>query len=182
VPSPARRRRGTFAAFRRPVLGDPVFWLTFGLALVAGLVVGGGLMVVMGIPDTAVVWLWPIIGAVLAGWLAFKLLAMGINTSRALEQGAAPADEGRARGMEAGGRAAGAALGKGARTLLGGRRSPAPSATRAEAVPPSASAAPTTPTSGGEPSPPSRPEVTVDKAARVLGSMVGRRLGGRKQP
>jgi hypothetical protein len=181
VASPDRRRRGTFAAFRRPVLGDPVFWLTLGFSLLAGLVVGGALLAVLGIPDTAIVWLWPIIGFALTGWLAFKLLAMGINTSRALEQASPPADDGRARTMEAGGRAAGAALGKGARTLLGRRgSSPSSSTPTSSSTPAPPGATPADPEPAAGPAPSS--DVTVDRAARVLGSMVGRRLGERKKP
>jgi hypothetical protein len=168
------------------VVGDPVFWLAAAFALLAGAVVGGGLLLAMGVPDRALPWIWPVGAFVLVGWLAFKLLAMGINTSRALESGADPSSEARAQTLEAGGRAAGAVLGKGAAKLV--RRKPQ-RLSGAEPAPPAAAATPapgvTRPRPDGSAGPstaPTTPDVTVDKAARVLGSMVGRRLADRKRP
>jgi hypothetical protein len=186
APPDRRPRRGTFAAFRRPVVGDPVFWLAAAFALLAGTVVGGGLLLAMGVPDRALPWIWPVGAFVLVGWLAFKLLAMGINTSRALEPGADPSSEARAQTLEAGGRAAGAVLGKGTAKLVG--RKPQPSS--GTAPPPTAAAATPSPEvdgpradgPAGTPTASTAPDVTVDKAARVLGSMVGRRLADRKRP
>jgi hypothetical protein len=168
------------------VVGDPVFWLATAFALLAGTVVGGGLLLAMGVPDGALAWIWPIGAFLLVGWLAFKLLAMGINTSRALEPGADPTSEARAQSLEAGGRAAGAVLGKGAAKLV--RRTPQPSSDAAPA-PPTAAASPAAEVERPHPDAPAgtpttapAPDVTVDKAARVLGSMVGRRLADRKRP
>ncbi|HEY6532056.1 MAG TPA: hypothetical protein VIY72_07115 [Acidimicrobiales bacterium] len=169
--SDRRTRRGTFAAFRRPVVTDLVFWLAVGLAVLFGLVVSAALLMVLGLPDGVLGWIWPVGAFAASGWLGFKLLAMGINTSRALEPSAEPVDEARAQSLENTGRAAGAVLGKGAAKLVRRKHPPAPVA-EPEPEPQRA------PTAEAEPT----PEVTVDKAARVIGSMVGRRLADRKRP
>ena len=103
---------------------------------------------------------------------------MGLNTSRALEA-AEPADERRAashgehrpdrrRGARQGRRQAdGAQAGR----AVPGRR-PVP-----EAAAPARRPRRRTPAASAEPP----PRVTVDKASRVLGSMVGRRLAERKK-
>ena len=193
--APSRaRRRGTFSAFRRPFLTDPIFWIAAGIAIVIGVVVSGALIAFGGrMPDSVLSWGVAVLFFVIAGWLSFKLLAMGLNTSRALEE-AEPANESRAQKLEGTGRAAGATLGKGAARLVKGRSKdtskpaadaapPATTPAPAPAPAPAASNPPPTPTPAPAPAPAAeeKPEVTVDKAARVLGSMVGKRLADRKK-
>ena len=132
---------------------------------------------------------------VVAGWLSFKLLAMGLNTSRALEE-AEVADRARAADpREHGPFGRRASLGKGAASLMkrgkkkgaaGRRRSagrraapstPAPAPAAGPGIPPrlrTARPAPHRPPAADD-------DVTVDKAARVLGSMVGKRLADRRK-
>jgi hypothetical protein len=105
--------------------------------------------------------------------IARVCLSLGLNTSAAFEKGAREAAvEGRGETFEATGRRAGAVVGKGlSKVARIGAPKPA-----AEAAP--RSAAETT-SSQGEAAP-AKPEVTVDKAARVIGSMVGRRSAERR--
>jgi MFS family permease len=181
--APSRaRRRGTFSAFRRPFLTDPIFWIAAGIAIVIGVVVSGALIAFGGrMPDSVLSWGVAVLFFVIAGWLSFKLLAMGLNTSRALEE-AEPANESRAQKLEGTGRAAGATLGKGAARLVKGRSKGTPKAP-ADPAPTAAPAPAPSPTPAPAPAPAAeeKPEVTVDKAARVLGSMVGKRLADRKK-
>lgn len=201
--APSRaRRRGTFSAFRKPFLTDPIFWIAAGIAIVIGVVVSAALLAFGGrMPDSLLSWGIAVLFFTVAGWLSFKLLAMGLNTSRALED-AEPANESRAQKLEGTGRVAGATLGKGAARLVKGRSKSTPkaapaaptpptAATAAPAPPPAAAPAPA-PTPAATPAPAAaptpapaaeeeKPDVTVDKAARVLGSMVGRRLADRKK-
>ncbi len=190
APSSARRR-GTFGAFRRPFLTDPVFWIAAVLAIAIGLVISAALVAMGGrVPDSPVGWGVAVVIFVVAGWLSFKLLAMGLNTSRALED-AEPANPTRAASLESTGRSAGAIAGKGAASLMKrGRKKGAASTPPASAAPaPAPSPAPTpAPAPAPAPSPAAAPttdgaddDVTVDKAARVLGSMVGKRLAARRK-
>jgi len=196
--APSRaRRRGTFGAFRRPFITDPVFWIAAGISIVIGLAVSGALVAFGGrMPDSALSWGVAVLFFAVAGWLSFKLLAMGLNTSRAIEE-ADVADERRAQKLESTGRTAGAVLGKGASRLARGRSAKAPAAappagaapTPAPAPAPAPTSTPSAPRAAAAAAPPSAPasagaeggDVTVDKAARVLGSMVGRRLAERKK-
>ncbi len=177
APSPARHR-GSLAAFRRPVVADLVFWLTALLALAVAGLAGGAVLVLAGVPDSALGWVWPALAAAVGFWLGFKLLAMGMNTARAVEE-APVVDDRRAASMEATGRAAGAALGRGTAALVKGRRKgarPTPPGAAEGSRPATEPAA--QPAAGEQPT---TPEVTVDRAARVLGSMVGRRLAERRK-
>jgi hypothetical protein len=166
----SRRRRGTLSAFRRPVITDPTFWIAAGAALLIGAFVGVAVDALTGGQATALGLAVPLVCGVVALWLSFKLLAMGMSTGRALEE-AQPADEPRAQALEDRGRAAGAAVGRSAAAFVNRRKGATPST-----APPVASSAPA-PGADPEPAEP----VTVDKAARVLGSMVGRRLGDRRK-
>ena len=178
APSSARRR-GSLSAFRQPFVTDPVFWIAVVLSLVIGVLVGGALYALSGAQSSFLGLAVPAIGAVVALSLAFKLLAMGMNTGRALED-AQVVDEERATALESKGRTAGAAVGRGAAALLNNRKKPAAS----PAAPPPT---PTEPSPAAEraagptSAPEAKPEVTVDKAARVIGSMVGRRLAERRK-
>lgn len=193
--APSRaRRRGTFSAFRRPFITDPIFWIAAGMSIAIGVVVSAVLIAFGGrMPDSVLSWGVAALFFVIAGWLSFKLLAMGLNTSKAIEE-SEPANEARAQKLEGTGRMAGATLGKGAARLVKGRSKgsskPAPDAppaaapaapapAPAAATPPPAPAPAPAPTAA--PTPDAKPDVTVDKAARVLGSMVGKRLADRKK-
>ena len=177
APSSARRP-GSLSAFRQPFVTDRIFWIAALLSLVIGVLVGGALYALSGAQNSFIGLSVPIVGAVVALWLSFKLLAMGMNTGRALED-AQVVDEGRANALESKGRTAGAAVGRGTAALLNSRRKPTPS--------PTPSATPTEPSAaadgaaGPTSAPEAKPQVTVDKAARVIGSMVGRRLADRRK-
>jgi hypothetical protein len=154
------------------------------MAIVIGVVVSAVIVALGGrAPDSVLSWGVAILLFAIAGWLSFKLLAMGLNTGKVLEEPEV-ADPARAASLESKGRSAGAVAGRGAAALMkrgrkgSGSVPPTPSAPSASApAPDPAAEAPTTPTPGAAP----EAEVTVDKAARVLGSMVGRRLGDRKK-
>jgi len=177
------RRRGTFSAFRRPFLTDPVFWIAAGLSLAIGLLISGALVALGGrVPDSPLSWGVAALIFVIAGWLSFKLLAMGLNTSRALEE-VEEANPTRAASLESKGRSAGALAGRGAASVMRwgkktGTASTPPAASAASA--PGPASAPTNP-AAAQPAPAAAGDVTVDKAARVLGSMVGKRLAARRK-
>jgi hypothetical protein len=174
APSSARRR-GTLGAFRRPFFTYLVFWIAAGLSIAIALVISAVLVALGGrVPDSLLGWGVAVFIFVIAGWLSFKLLAMGLNTSRALEE-THVADEKRAASLESKGRTAGALAGRGAASLMTrGKKKPAAAA---PAAPPPPTAAAPAPAAAEE----ARPDLTVDKAARVLGSMVGRRLTDRRK-
>lgn len=195
APSSARRRRGTFSAFRRPFVTDPIFWIAAGMSIAIGVFVSGALVAFGGrFPDSLLSWGVAALFFVIAGWLAFKLLAMGLNTSKALEEDEV-ADPKRAASLESTGRSAGAVAGKGAAALLSrgkkkAKSTPASDAPTTVAPTPGPTPAPAAPTPAPAPAPAPAPsvaagedasEVTVDKAARVFGSMVGRRLAERRK-
>jgi hypothetical protein len=193
--APSRaRRRGTFGAFRRPFITDPVFWIAAAMATAIGVLVSGTLIAFGGrMPDSVLSWGVAALFFVIAGWLSFKLLAMGLNTSKALEE-AQVADPKRAASLENKGRSAGAVAGRGAAALMrrGRKRSTGTSSGTTDATPEPAPRATPTPAPAPDPGVPTAtptaasateatPEVTVDKAARVFGSMVGRRLAERRK-
>ncbi len=152
------------------------------LALLVGAVAVGLLFMIAGLPRTPFGWVWAALAFLVGFAIARTTLSMGLNASTAFEQGAQEAAEQR-RGdaFEATGRRAGAVVGKGLGKVA-----------RIGAPKPSAQPAPG-PTSGssgtgsaGTESAPSdtsaapKPEVTVDSAARVIGSMIGRRSAERR--
>lgn len=183
---------------------DVHLWLVLVPSLVVGALVGGLVVLVAGVPSSTAGWVGVGLVAAIVVLVAFVTLAMGVNTARAFSRGAAESDERRGRSYEATGRAAGAMVGRGLRGLRrGGRRNP----TRPPAIDVASSERPSAPPSA-EPDPPStapsrpaadpsaaptpkattpsdrddeRPPVTVDAAARSIGSMVGRRLAERRR-
>jgi len=175
------RRRGTFSAFRRPFLTDPVFWIAAGLSLAIGLLISGALVALGGrVPDSPLSWGVAALIFVIAGWLSFKLLAMGLNTSRALEE-VEEANPTRAASLESKGRSAGALAGRGAASVMRWGKKPGTASTP-PAAPPSGPGPASAPTAAAAAQPaPATDDVTVDKAARVLGSMVGKRLAARRK-
>ena len=87
------------------------------LSVVIGVLIGAALYALSGAQSSFIGLAVPIIGAVVALWLSFKLLAMGMNTGRALED-TQVVDEERAAALESKGRTAGAAVGRGTAALL----------------------------------------------------------------
>ena len=144
--------------------------LIAALSAVAGALAVGLLFLLAGVPHTVFGWVWGIVIFGLGFVLARVCLSLGLNTSTAFETGAREAaSQLRGDSFEATGRKAGAVVGKGLNKVA-----------RIGAPKPAAQPSPTPPPSGGPATSPA-PDVTVDKAARVLGSMVGRRLGERKK-
>jgi MFS family permease len=139
--------------------------LIAALSAVIGALAVGLLFMLTGIPRTTFGWVWVVVIFLIGFVVARVCLSLGLNTSAAFERGAHEAAvEGRGDSFEATGRRAGAVVGKGLNKVA---RIGAPK-------PPVAPKAPPSDTSTA------KPEVTVDKAARVIGSMVGRRVAQRR--
>ena len=135
------------------------------LSAVVGALAVGLLFMLTGIPRTTFGWVWVVVIFLIGFAVARVCLSLGLNTSAAFENGAREAAvEGRGDSFEATGRRAGAVVGKGLNKVA---RFRAPK-------PPVGPKAPSSDTSAA------KPEVTVDKAARVIGSMVGRRNAERR--
>ena len=154
------------------------------LSAVVGALAVALLFMLAGIPHSLYGWMWGALIFVIGFAVARVCLSLGLNTSAAFEKGAREAAvEGRGDSFEATGRRAGAVVGKGLNKVarIGApKTSPAPSPNAAST---------TADATSGEPGPgeshmvdpePARPDVTVDKAARVIGSMVGRRVAQRR--
>jgi hypothetical protein len=154
------------------------------LSTVVGVLAVALLFMLAGIPDSVYGWMWGALIFVTGFAVARVCLSLGLNTSAAFEKGAREAAvEGRGDSLEATGRRAGAVVGKGLNKVarIGApKASPAPSPT----TPPTTTADERYEAGAAEPSTtdsePPKPEVTVDKAARVIGSMVGRRVAQRR--
>ena len=139
--------------------------LIAALSIVVGVLAVALLFMLAGIPESVYGWMWGALIFVIGFAIARVCLSLGLNTSAAFEKGAREAAvEGRGDSLEATGRRAGAVVGKGLNKVA---RIGAPK-------PPVGSKAPSSDTSAA------KPEVTVDKAARVIGSMVGRRNAERR--
>lgn len=142
------------------------------LSAIVGALACAVLFMVAGLPRTVIGWGWAAVAFLVGATVARICLSLGLNTSNAIEQGAREAAlEARGDTYEATGRRAGAVVGKGLnRVARIGAPKPAAS--------PAASDDPF-PTPGAQ-APNAAPEVTVDRAARVIGSMVGRRTAARR--
>lgn len=142
-------------------------------ALVGALAVGL-LVMLTGVPTSTGGWVWTAAAFALGFLIARVCLSLGLNTSTALDEGMRQAaQESRGDAYEATGRKAGAVVGKGLSKV-------------ARIGAPKPSPAPTTPTAtsdaaGSGAGSGASAEVTVDRAARVLGSMVGRRVAERRR-
>lgn len=145
--------------------------LIIGLSVLVGVAAVGLLVMAAGTPQTPIGWVWGIVIFGLGFVIARTALSLGVNTSAAFEEGRTEASsESRGAAFEATGRTAGAVVGKGLSKVA-----------RIGAPKPAMDATP----SPGEESAQGdqasvRPDVTVDKAARVIGSMVGRRVAQRR--
>ena len=154
------------------------------LSAVVGALALAILFLLAGVPHTTIGWVWAGLIFVIGFAVGRVCLSLGLNTSAAFERGAREAAvEGRGDSLEATGRRAGAAVGKGLNKVarIGAPKVPSAPSTR---TPQTTAAAESHATGTGEPSTtdpePTKPEVTVDKAARVIGSMVGRRSAERR--
>jgi hypothetical protein len=137
------------------------------------------LFMLAGVPHTTLGWVWGALIFVIGFAIARVCLSLGLNTSAAFEKGAREAAiEGRGETFEATGRRAGAVVGKGLNKVA---RIGAPKPANQPGPKPAAETKPAAgmTSSNGEAAP-AKPEVTVDKAARVIGSMVGRRSAERR--
>ena len=119
------------------------------------------LFALAGTPRTPIGWVWGVLLFVIAITIAWVSLTLGLNMSRSFDKGASQADARRGDRMEATGRTAGAVVGKGLGKVarIGSGKTSRPDADDA---------------------PPPTPKVTMDNAARSIGSMVGRRMAERK--
>jgi hypothetical protein len=139
--------------------------LIIGLSLLVGAAAVGVLFAIAGTPRTPFGWAWGVLAFGLGFLIARTTLSLGVNTSAAFGKGKAEAaSESRGAAYEATGRRAGAVVGKGLNKVA---RIGAPK----PAVEPKPAQGDTSAT---------KPDVTVDKAARVIGSMVGRRVAQRR--
>ncbi len=141
------------------------------LSAVVGALAVGLLFMVAGVPHTIPGWGWAALIFMIGFAVGRVCLSLGLNTSAAFERGAREAAvEGRGDSLEATGRRAGAVVGKGLNKVarIGAPKPAAPTKPAAD-----------TKSAQGQPSP-AKPDLTVDKAARVIGSMVGRRSAERR--
>ena len=151
-----------------------------------------------GLPEDALGWVRPGIVGVLVALLSFRLLGMGVTSSVKFQEGLRGASPGAqpqpgdgaapSHDYEATGRAAGAAVGKALRATRSSPRTSAP--TPAPSAQPSphppgddhdADGEPAAPPAATTSGPPAPAGPTVDRAARVAGAMVGRRLAERRR-
>jgi hypothetical protein len=141
------------------------------LSAVVGAFAVAFLFLLAGVPHTIPGWGWAALIFVIGFAVGRVCLSLGLNTSAAFEQGAREAAvEGRGDSLEATGRRAGAVVGKGLNKVA-----------RIGAPKPATETKPAADTKSAQGQPaPARPDVTVDKAARVIGSMVGRRSAERR--
>ena len=142
------------------------------------------LFLLVGVPQNIIGWVWGTLIFVIGFAIARVCLSIGLKTSAAFQRGPHEAAVGgRGDSLEASGRRAGAVVGKGLNKVARIGTPKAPS-TPSPGTPQTTAAAESHATGTGEPSTtdpaPPKPEVTVDKAARVIGSMVGRRVAQRR--
>lgn len=139
--------------------------LIIGLSLLVGAAAVGLLFAFAGTPRTPLGWVWAGLAFAAGFFIARTTLSLGMTTSAAFEKGITEAaSQSRGAAYEATGRRAGAVVGKGLNKVarIGAPKPPVES----KSTPGDTSAA--------------KPDVTVDKAARVIGSMVGRRVAQRR--
>jgi hypothetical protein len=243
-----RRKRGMLRHYDRPLWRDRMFWVVAVPSVLATAVLVAGMLLLWGVPESALGWVRIVVVGLIVLNLGFRLLGFSLVTSRHFQRGLGEGSAKREGDWEDKGRAAGAMVGKAIRTtrkvsgsagLTGSRPAPsddepatpanptaetaarpplsdnprAPATVPADEQVSAASDLPGTPTSavGDEPAggagtaatgeedaqpatpttpPPARSadsqaepstKETVDKAARVVGGMVGRRLAERRR-
>ena len=143
-----------------------MFWIAAGLSLLIGILIVIVLFMLLSTPRTDKGWAWTIGFFVVGTWIGFVILSLGLNTARGIDRGAKEADAARGDRFEEQGRKAGKVVGSGLAKVTG-RSKTTPVSTEREH------------SAANEPQS-SEPKPTLDDAARSLGMMVGRRLGGRK--
>ena len=143
-----------------------MFWIAAGLSLLIGILIVIVMFMLLSTPRTDKGWAWTIGFFVVGTWIGFVILSLGLNTARGIDRGAKEADAARGDRFEEQGRKAGKVVGSGLAKVTG-RSKTTPVSTEQEH---SAASEPQS----------SEPKPTLDDAARSLGMMVGRRLGGRK--
>lgn len=143
-----------------------MFWIAAGLSLLIGILIVIVLFMLLSTPRTDKGWAWTIGFFVVGTWIGFVILSLGLNTARGIDRGAKEADAARGDRFEEHGRKAGKVVGSGLAKVTG----------RSTTTPVSSAKEHST---ASEPQS-SEPKPTLDDAARSLGMMVGRRLGGRK--
>jgi len=189
------RRRGVLRHYDRPLHRDQLFLLVAGSSLLVTIVFVGIVMLLTGLPADPVDWVRPALLGLLVAVLSFRLLGIGVTTSRKFQEGlrgrsggprgaAGPGDPA-GHDFEATGRAAGAVVGRALRRTRSADR--AVSAAGASAAPPRRDPEADAPASAPDaalaatpsrPTGPTRP--TVGRAARVAGAMDGRRRADRR--
>ena len=130
-----------------------------------------------GTPHTPIGWVWGVLIFAIALSIAWVSLTLGLNMSRSFDKGAADANQKRGDQLEATGRTAGAVVGKGLSKVArigSGRNSRSDSAV---STAPDLAAGSDTDASDPRDA---APKVTVDNAARSIGSMMGRRIAERR--
>ena len=143
-----------------------MFWIAAGLSLLIGILIVIVLFMLLSTPRTDKGWAWTIGFFVVGTWIGFVILSLGLNTARGIDRGAKEANAARGDRFEEQGRKAGKVVGSGLAKVTG-RSKTTPVSTEREH------------SAANEPQS-SEPKPTLDDAARSLGMMVGRRLGGRK--
>lgn len=156
--------------------------LIVGLAVLVGAAAVGLLFMIAGVPRTTIGWVWGAVAFLLGFAIARTTLSMGLRTSTAFEQGAREAAaESRGDSFEATGRRAGAVVGRGLNKVarIGAPKPAAPPASGSPSGSSEKGPADTESAASDTGAAP-KPDVTVDKAARVIGSMIGRRTAERR--
>ena len=143
-----------------------MFWIASGLSLLIGILIVIVLFMLLSTPRTDKGWAWTIGFFVVGTWIGFVILSLGLNTARGIDRGAKEADAARGDRLEEQGRKAGKVVGSGLAKVTGRSKTTPVSSEKEHSA-------------ASEPQS-SEPKPTLDDAARSLGMMVGRRLGGRK--
>ena len=141
-----------------------------GIALAAGSVIVAVLLLLLGIPRSGSGWIWTVGLGLVGAWIAWVVLSIGQRSSEALAAGTADADAARGDRFEATGRRAGKVVGGGIARVTG-RSNVEP---ESEAHTSGDSDQRSNGSTSGE-----RP--SLDDTARMLGQMVGRRLGPKRK-
>jgi hypothetical protein len=177
-----RRKRGVLRHYDRPLWRDRMFWVVALPSVLATAVIVGVLLVVWGVPESALGWVRLVVVGLLVVNLGFRLLGFSLVTTRHFQRGVGEGSAKRDGDWEDKGRAAGAVVGK---AIASTRKATSGTSNASGSPPPSDKppAAPSTPapstTSASTPEPSTKE--TVDKAARVVGGMVGKRLAERRR-
>ena len=143
-----------------------MFWIASGLSLLIGILIVIVLFMLLSTPRTDKGWAWTIGFFVVGTWIGFVILSLGLNTARGIDRGVKEADAARGDRLEEQGRKAGKVVGSGLAKVTGRSKTTPVSSEKEHSA-------------ASEPQS-SEPKPTLDDAARSLGMMVGRRLGGRK--